>query len=349
MVLSPLIGAWLDRRDRLRSAVAADSLRALSLAGMIVLPGAVPLLVCALLTGLGATVFRPAVFGLLPAAVSPERRLAANALNGAVQDGGMMLGPALAAAVLAVGGASLLLGVNAAAFAGSALLLSRVRLASVPEQDEEAEESLMSGAREGLAFLLRHRVLRILFVGTFVIVLSAGMMNVAEVLLAQKDLAVGGAGFAAMVAVFGVGMVCGSTLSARSETLTRLKAGYLIGNTVVGLGLIGSALAPSLAVALVTFFCTGVGSSSAMTHDRGLVQQLVPERMLSRAHSVAATVEAWGFAGAAVLGGAAASLWGARGVFALAGGAILLITALAAWTLTRREPQPAAQPVPATA
>jgi MFS family permease len=175
------------------------------------------------------------------------------------------------------------------------------------------------------------------------------MMNVAEVLLAQKDLAVGGAGFAAMVAVFGVGMVVGSTVSARSETLKRLKLGYVVGLGALGLGLIGSALAPSLSFALATFFCTGVGNSVSMTHDRGLVQHLVPARMLSRSHSLTAAVEAWGFAGAAVLGGAAASLWGARGVFALAGAAILLITAVAAWTLARPEPQGAGRAVPATA
>jgi MFS family permease len=62
------------------------------------------------LTGLGATVFRPAVFGLLPAAVAPQRRMAATALYSAVQDAGLMVGPALAAVVIALGGASALFG-----------------------------------------------------------------------------------------------------------------------------------------------------------------------------------------------------------------------------------------------
>src|SRR4051812_5472060 len=219
MVLSPVIGAWLDRRDRLRSAIFADALRAAALLGMVVLPGAAALLACALLVGLGATIFRPAVFGLIPASVQPERRLAANALWGAVQDAGMTLGPALAAGVIAIGGASVLLAVDAAAFAGSALLLSRVRLASAPERDEVTDESLLAGAREGLRFILGDRILRVLFTGTFGIVLASGMMNVAEVLLAQRVLGVGGAGFAAMVAVFGVGMLAGSTLSANSDGL----------------------------------------------------------------------------------------------------------------------------------
>src|SRR4051812_38195561 len=79
---------------------------------------------------------------------------------------------------------------------------------------------------------------------------AAGMMNVAEVLLTQHDLRVGGAGFAAMVAVFGIGSVLGSAASARSTSLARLEGGYLAGHAVLGVGLVGSALSGSLAVAL---------------------------------------------------------------------------------------------------
>src|SRR4051794_274144 len=49
MLAGPLIGAWLDRRDRRRWAAVAEAVRALSLAGMIALSGAVPLLALALL------------------------------------------------------------------------------------------------------------------------------------------------------------------------------------------------------------------------------------------------------------------------------------------------------------
>ncbi len=84
-----------------------------------------------------------------------------------------------------------------------------------------------------------------------------------------------------------------------------------------------------------------------MTHDRGLLQQLVPARMLSRTHALYGTIEAWGFAGAAVLGGTLATVLGARGVFAVSGLALLLVTAVAARTLLRVERLPHA--LPATA
>ncbi len=283
---------------------------------------------------------RPATFALLPAVVAPERRMAATALWGALRDSGMLIGPTLAAGVLLLGGPSLLLGCIAVVLVVTAVVLTRVRLVSEPERDEDADASLVDGARAGMRFVARDRVLRLLVGATGVIVLAAGMMNVAEVLLAQRELKAGDAGFAVLVAVFGIGCVLGSLASARSTTLARLKGGYVAGLCVVGVGLLGSALAPSLLWAAVSFFVTGFGNAASMTHDRGLIQLLVPGHMLSRAHALVGTVESWGFAGAALLGGTLATLLGARGVFAVSGFALLLIAAFAAVTLLRPLPEP---------
>src|SRR3954451_20647786 len=117
MLAGPLIGAWLDRRDRLRCLVAAEAVRAAALAGMIVLPGRVTLVALALVTGLATTVFRPAAFALLPTVVAPERRMAATVLWSALQDLGMTLGPALAGGVLLLGGPRALLAATAALLA----------------------------------------------------------------------------------------------------------------------------------------------------------------------------------------------------------------------------------------
>jgi MFS family permease len=184
MLLGPVVGAWLDRHDRLKAVLVSDVVRAAALAGMIVAPNALTLLALAFVLGLAGTVFRPAGFALLPAAVAPERRMAATALWGSMSDVGMLAGPALAAPLLLLGGAPVLLAGTALLFACSAFLFSRVQLRTVPQQDAEPDTSIVDGAREGLKFVARDKVLRVLVSGTGVIVLTAGMMNVAEVLLA---------------------------------------------------------------------------------------------------------------------------------------------------------------------
>jgi MFS family permease len=349
MLVGPLVGAWLDRHDRLRCAIVADVLRAAALTGMFLCGGALPLLAFAVVMGVGHTVFRPAAFAMLGSVVSEPRRMVATAAWGAIMDAGTMLGPALAAGALVLGGTSALLAVNAALFLASAVLLTRVRPVSAPERDEETGDSLVESTREGLRFVRGDRVLRLLVGGTGVIVLAAGMMNVAEVVLAQRELKVGGTGFAAMVAVFGIGAVLGSLASAHSTTLGRLKLGYVGGLGILALGLLGSALATSLPLALITFFITGLGNAASMTHDRGLLQQLVPARMLSRTHALHGSIEAWSLAGSALLGGTLATVLGARGVFAVAGLALLLVTAVAARTLLRAAPEAHSLPVPSPA
>jgi MFS family permease len=343
MLAGPLIGAWVDRHDRARCAVVAEAVRGAALAAMIVVPGKAPLVVLALVTGIATTVLRPAAFALLPAVVAPERRMAATALWSAAQDLGMTLGPALAAGVLVFGDATLVLGLSAGLLACSSLLFTRVRVSfAVPVEDG----SLVDGARAGLRLVGGQPVLRVLTAAMGVIVLAAGMMNVAEVVLAQRELHLSGAGFAALVAVFGIGAVLGSLASGASDTPGRLVAGYIGGLTLLGAGLLGSALAPSLPVALGAFFATGCGNSLAVAHDRGLVQHLVPAGMLARVHALGGTIEAWALAGAALVGGTVASLLGARGVFAAAGLALLLIAAVTGRTLLRPARAPILQPNP---
>ena len=78
---------------------------------------------------------------------------AATALYGAIADLGFIVGPALAALVLLFGGPEVILFANAATFALSALVLSRLRFGAAPRLEDEstARPGLLREAREGLA------------------------------------------------------------------------------------------------------------------------------------------------------------------------------------------------------
>src|SRR3954452_22025037 len=161
MLFGPLIGVWVDGRDRVRCAVLADAVRAAAFTALIVAPGwSVPGV--AFIVGAATTVFRPAAFALL------EERMGAVALWGALGDAGTMLGPALAAGALLLGGPEALAAGVALLFACSAVLMARV--SSTAERAEAA--SLVEGAREGLAFVRSERVLRVLVGATGVLFLA---------------------------------------------------------------------------------------------------------------------------------------------------------------------------------
>src|SRR4051794_16358109 len=127
MLLGPLLGGLIDRRGRVRSAVAADLIGALAFGGLVFAHGAATLIGLALAAGLGSALLRPATCALLPAIVSPQRLSSANGVFGAVREIGQLIGPAVAGGVMMLTSPQLVLGLNAVTFAASALLISRLR------------------------------------------------------------------------------------------------------------------------------------------------------------------------------------------------------------------------------
>jgi MFS family permease len=317
MLLGPLFGQLADRTSRRGCAIAADVLRAGAFAGLALAHGTVPMLALALLAGSGTALFRPATFALLPGLVAPERLAALNAVCGAARDGGQVLGPALAGALLAVAAPAAVLGVNAATFGVSALVLCRLDVR--PVAPETAADTAVS-----LRTVLRDRRVRALIATSGVVSFAAATMNVAELVLADHDLAAGASGYALLIAAYGVGMVAGSLAAGREGDERRR---HIAGIACLGTGMVATALAPALAVALVTFAATGVGNGLFLRSNRLLLQRRVPERFHARAYGVLDASDSWAFAGAVLAGGALATALGSRAVFALGGAALLVVFA----------------------
>ncbi|MDA0180173.1 MFS transporter [Solirubrobacter phytolaccae] len=311
MFLGPLLGGLIDRTSRLGCAIAADVLGALAFAGLAFLPHSTASLVAlALLAGLSTALLRPASCALLPALVTPDQLMRANGVFGAMREIGQLAGPALAAGVLLVAEPSALLALNALTFAVSALLLTRLRPTATTSADDQPER--------GTAALLRDRTTRTLFASSGAVMLVAGTTNVAELVLARDELGAGGSGFALLVTAFGCGMLAG--------TLTRPR--YLLSIALLAAGLLGTAAAPNLPLAMLAFAVAGIGNGLFIVTVRHLVQTTVPERSHGRAFGLLDALDSWAFGAAILAGGALAASVGGRMTFAIAGtGATLVLIA----------------------
>ena len=348
MLLGAFVGALADRTSHLGCAIAADVIRAVAVAGLLLADGVVAMIALAVVLGMGNALFRPATSALLPAIVSPKRLTAANALYGASRDAGHLLGPALAAGILLLtgpGGPEILLAINAATFIVSALLLTRL-LGSVKQHVEATGETLLSDTRAGIRAVVGDRITRTLMCTSGAVVMVAGTMNVAELVLAQRELGAGSSGFALLVCAYGCGLIGGSLLGASDTDEDGLRRRYLLGLGVLGIGLVGSSLAPALALAMATFAVSGLGNGLFVVSDRVLIQRIVPERLHGRAFGLLDAVDSWGFGGALLAGGALASAYGGRTTFALAGVGTLLVWLAAARVL--RSTHPVLRPALAT-
>jgi MFS family permease len=296
--------------------------------------------------------FRPTLNAAIPGLVSDEQRSAASALYGASVSIGLTVGPALTGLVTLFGSPTVMLAVNGATFIVSAALVMSVRFGEGARQSADAKadrqrSSLWTSTVEGARSAGRiPGVPTLLLIGAATI-LAGGLMNVAEPLLATGPLHGGNSGYSLLVMVYGAAMAAGSLLSSRAGSkFAGLRRCYLIGLTVQGVGMIGSAAAPGLAWAIGSFAVTGAANGLLAGPEVRLLQELVGERLLGRAFGLRSMLVNLAFVLAFLSAGAVLAALGVRAVFALGGGTLVML-ALVGWL--RFRPTRSIQPVAALA
>lgn len=337
MLLGPVFGAAADRWSRRTCAVVADLARAAAFVGIAFVGSIEATVALALVGGLGAGLFQPAILAGLPSLVAPDRVPAALSLYGSIREVGTTAGPALAAAALLAIGPETLILVDGLTFLVSAAVLAALPFGRhAPRADSAGPRpSLLSEAREGLRATGRLPGVRVLILASSAVLLFAGMLNVAELIFAKDELGVGDSGFSILVALGGAGIVIGSTLGARRGTLADQRRRYLAGVLLLGAALLALSAAPSFAIACPIVVLIGLGNGLVLVYGRVLIQRIVPEGLLGRVFGIKDAFLSAAFGIAFLTAGALVTAFGTRTLLVVAGTGSLLVWG-AAGVLLRR-------------
>ena len=252
-------------------ALTAGVLAALTLGGVIQLWMVFAL---ALTTGLFAVADNPARQVFISEMVSREYLANAVGLNSALFNSARIVGPAIAALIIAAFGDANTTGVgicflvNAASFAAVLLGLALIRtrdLRPAPPLPRSKGQ-----VRAGLRYALGEPTLRVVLAVMAVFGLLALNFQVLLPLVAKKVFDGGAGAYGVLSTTMGAGSLCGSLVAAgRGRASTRLMAGACL---VAGIALLGAALAPSLAVALVLWFVVGAATMTLMATSNTTLQ-----------------------------------------------------------------------------
>lgn len=341
MFLGPIFGAAADRWSRRWCAATADVARALAFISLAFFDGFGVTLGLALLAGVGTALFRPSVMAGLPSLVSPARLPAATSLHSALTDVGLTLGPALAGVGLLLASAETVMLVNGITFAVSAVVLTRIPLGG--GERREGSRSLVREARAGVRAVARMPGLRAVIAGSSAVVMFAGLFNVGELLLAENELGAGSAGFAVLVAIYGLGVIAGSLAGAGASEPRVLKHRYLIGLGVTGTGFLAAAASPGVVLACLGFAVAGLGNGLVLVHERLLLQLTVREELLGRVFGLRDTLDAWAWTIAFTSAGLMFATLDTRIVLALSGAGVCVIAAGLAFVLRNAWTEPAVE------
>jgi MFS family permease len=318
MLLGPLAGAVADRVDQRRLLAVTEAGQGIIYAVLAItrppLPVLLPLVIlAALLQTFGMPAGKSAVRRLVP----QESRPQANALLSVGMNLQIILGPALGGVLAGLSGVSVAFGVNAASFAASALLLTRI--GPLPPVADPRAATLRGDTMAGLQYARRNATVRGLALGMLVFLTFAGIDNVALVFLVKGPLHGTSTAYGLVAASFGVGMFAASVaLSIFAER--RPAAFWLIGGVITGgTGAVLSGLAPDIVVGCVGQVIGGIGNTADLVGTDTLIQQNVPQEMLGRTYGVVYGGAQLASVGSSVIAAPLVALIGARFAFVVAG------------------------------
>jgi CRP-like cAMP-binding protein/MFS family permease len=210
LLLSTYAGVIAERTERIRLLIGSDVVSALWQVGLALTaaangPAALAI-VFAALTSVSNLVYPPAVAATIPSLVDEDSLVAANALNGTIENLVVISGPAVGAALLVFGSTTLVFAVNAGSFLVSAVLVSRIRTRSRPvDVTEEGSAGPLAQMGVGIRTILGLSAARTLVAYCALVSFVYGTDTVLFVGVGQHKLAVGAKGFGYLLAGLGVG------------------------------------------------------------------------------------------------------------------------------------------------
>jgi MFS family permease len=291
LLLSTYGGVIAERTERVRLMIGADVLCAVWQSGLAIVAatGAPVVLALALVVLTSATnvVYNPAVAATIPSVVGEDDLVAANALNGTIDNLVVILGPAVGAGLLLIGSPASAFAVNAGSFVLSAVLVSRMRARSRPVDVTEAGTAgPLAQMAVGVRTILGLRAARTLVAFCVLVSFVYGTDTVLLVAASEHRLGTGSEGFGYLLAGLGIGGVLMAALVNRLAASSQLAPIIIAGVACYCLPTALLAFTHSPGLAFVSEIVRGASTLVVDVLAITSLQRAVPSEQLARVFGV---------------------------------------------------------------
>jgi len=306
-VTAPLLGAWLDVARRRRALIALDQLLSVAgLAAMLALAGHAPDWTV-LAAGVLYSVTRPLSMGSFFSAIAelagPELLDAASAIEATSLNLAFVVGPALAGALAGATSAATAVRVQIAL-----TLVATVLIVLNPAFEARAPEratGLRDAVRTGVGGLMRSRILRTTAIASVLAAFGWGLMAVGFPLYAARDLHAGVHAGGYLWAAMALGSTVGTFVLRRDPSARRIAASYGVLGCSALLWPIARALAPGVALIMLTGMLEGPAYSGTIALRQRHAPAAVRAQLMTTLVGFAIVASSAG----AAIGGAVHSVW----------------------------------------
>ncbi len=352
LVGAPVTALVADRLSRRAALVGSGAVTGLALAASTALAalGAPPLAVFALgaLVGLSTMVFRQAQSALLPRLAEDDAQLtAANAATTTIEGAGMIAGPALGGALVALSSVPVVLGLTTVAALLAAAVAAAVAAPAERPDPATGANGPLAAARASARAIAAAPPVRLVFALLLAQTVVSGAFNVLVVVCAIELVDLGREGVGALTAAYGLGGLLGGLAVIGRTARADLTRWLWVGLVLWGVPLVALGLLPRPGLALALIAVVGFGNTLFDVASVTLLQRVVPDGLLARTFGALETVVVVGLGAGALLAPAAVQALGIRTALIAAGALLPLLVLASAGELRRLRPAFARLPGPA--
>lgn len=285
-VLAPLVAPLSDRWPRQRALVLVSAVCgvATAVATLMVVLGSPPgVYASAVVATAAATLYRPVSSALLPSlSQTPLELTSANAVRGLFDSLATLLGPLMAALILATTDVTVSFAFAAGFALWSAALVLRVQGPAPPRRVSRVRDEIWTQLLGGLRAIMASGDLALLGGLSAAQTFTRGALSVFAVVVAIQLLHIGEAGVGYLTAAVGAGAVIGSLATASLVGTHRLAAWFGAGVALWGLPVLLIGVFPSEAAAFGLLAAVGVANALVDISFYTLTARLASDEVMGR-------------------------------------------------------------------
>ncbi len=337
-------GAWLDRWRRRPVLVVADVARAALLATIPVAAalGVLTigqLVVVSLLSGVARVFFDVGYQSYLPSVIGRDRVLARNSAMETVRASGQVVGPGLGGTLVGLVGAANVIALQAVTFAVSAVSLLAIRTPEPVPQVHGDRPRLRRQIADGLAFVLRNRVLRAIALTSAASNVAFALASAVTIPFLSRTLGLSPAAIGLVLAAGSLTVMAGAALTTRASARWGSARIIWLALAVSGPFTVLTPLARPDSVTWVVLLVVAFGAGElgqivyAIT-SLSLRQRLCPDHLLGRVTATMRVLIMGAVPVGALLGGALGEVLGVRATLWVCA-AVLVLAPVPVWVVLR--------------
>ncbi|MDA1080182.1 MAG: MFS transporter [Gemmatimonadetes bacterium] len=232
----------------------------------------------------------PARQSLIIRLVNKDDLQDAIALNSGGFNLARIIGPSIAAVVIAQLGIAWCFGINALSYVAVLIAISMIRIPAGIDEPGESKHSTMQGIREAFAYVRGDRMMWILIrVVALFSLLGIPILTMLPV-MARDHLNLGAGGYGALMMSFGLGALLGALIIAGQGGVLRRGRVLTVSSVTLGLAMLvfGVSTSPILSGAMLVVCGMAMMGNNALIN--GLMQSRMPDALRARVMALYVTV-----------------------------------------------------------